>query len=1208
MDNKCFCSNKQMSFRETSHTVASGRLVVVNGAEAVTGFPLRAPNGSATLPSFSFESETNTGIYLTSTGNMTIVTGGRDAVVMSPGSNVALLGGGPATYGNIIPGVGVTYLNASSTAPTGAPNGGSGGLLWVDGLEIKYTNSLGVATSLNKSTGDVAGPAGAVDGTLARYTGTSGKFIESSGVAPLLLAQADVPGAPTYSFVSDATTGMYNPGADNLAFSTGGVRRLNVSTTGVTSDGVIKLIDGTLAAPSVAFDGGGGLFLTSGNIAFFSGSEIGMSVGPNANVTFGGYPPANLGSIVNGSGVVFINEVGVAPTGATTGGVSLWVAGAALMMMTTASATPIDLIGRIEGPASAIGNAVVRFDGTSGALVKSTGQVVVADTGEVAGGTGSVGAPTYAFASDTSTGMYSAAANTLNFSILGAMTTSCGTTSITSTSNILCPAGTEAAPGMSWVGDSDTGFYLAGGVSVASTSGNATGFVASPDANITLCGTEASSYGGGEGVIFLRQASVNATGTATDIGLLYVPTGSVNDLVFYDDSPGPTTLTNRISGPLTSTNRGVLRWDGATGKIVQDSVVTITPSGEVLAPDGTLAAPTYTTAGDPNTGLTTVATDTLNFVAGGVSVLEVSTLGVTLLQVVDVPDGTVGAPSFTFASDLGCGVFHPATADTLTLVGGGTAGLTTVLAGAAPNVTLVSTNTDYGAATSGEGVLLIDNVTVPPSGTATGGARIYVSGTSLIFHADSNHVVNLSTEFIPSIGASVDRAVVRFDGTTGAVQESSFRINDPTALDYPVVGSTAAPTFSFTSDPTSGVYWSSSNSVGISTGGVDRITMSSTAVTIPSQAFQVDTTLRVGGSSGVTHSRSTTKIISNVATASTGAFAWSNNTGAIMNTTANLNLALTNNLVETNGIRVLTVGYDGAAFAVASTGTITSFDFKGGTNQLKVGTTTGCTQTSGTTTITNRMMVVGVNTASPDSDSLDYRFHFVSRGLWLASDDALAVSFGVNPPLGFYKNNCVAWGGLPTIGDSVSGVIFLYDVSTIPSSTQNDAITLYMERASGVFGLGGYTTSQDRTVLDGARERATITLGALSVTHATSTNTDGLTWASLDDYGVNGTLTGEMSTSDDCIALFTATAEWASNSTGYRRLSIMRKTIIGPVYTELNSVTTMSVNGEVTCQTVSFLGNFINATNQLTVQVYQDSTIALNVDLTASFVRYDTLE
>jgi len=505
-------------------------------------------------------------------------------------------------------------------------------------------------------------------------------------------------------------------------------------------------------------------------------------------------------------------------------------------------------------------------------------------------------------------------------------------------------------------------------------------------------------------------------------------------------------------------------------------------------------------------------------------------------------------------------------------------------------------------------VALIDDVSVAPSGTATGGGRLYVTGTSLHYHDDAGGDVDLLNR-VNGTGSSVSGAVARFDGTAGQLQETGFRINDTTALDYPATGSAAAPTFSFSSDSTSGVYWSSTTAIGLATAGADRLTLSSTAVSAPSQPLQADTSLRVGGASGVTTSLSTANLIEDVATASTGAFAWSNSTGSIMNTTSSRDLALSGNLLFANTTNVLSIGHDGTAFAcdyLATAGRYIHLTVAG-TDMLQLRDEQVRLDEPGTAfTITNRMAVVPRNTTS----AYDYAVNSSNRGLLRDSGgNSLMMGLGATKAQYFYKNHNVSWCGLGVLGHSVEGVIFFHDMSIVPSGAQDASqLTLYMELSTGVFGLGGYTApTSARTVLDGARERATITLGSLSVVHATSTNTDGLTWSSSDDYGVNGTTTGEMATSDDCLVCFTATAEWASNATGYRRLSITRKTG-GPTYTVLNSVTTMAVNGDVTAQTVSFFGAIAAATDELTVQVYQDSTLSLNVDLSASFVRYDTDE
>jgi hypothetical protein len=60
-------------------------------------------------------------------------------------------------------------------------------------------------------------------------------------------------GAPTFSFTSDPTNGMYLSAADTLGFSAGGTLRLSVSGTAVTSSVPILAPNGTAGAPGFAF-------------------------------------------------------------------------------------------------------------------------------------------------------------------------------------------------------------------------------------------------------------------------------------------------------------------------------------------------------------------------------------------------------------------------------------------------------------------------------------------------------------------------------------------------------------------------------------------------------------------------------------------------------------------------------------------------------------------------------------------------------------------------------------------------------------------------------------------------------------------------------------------------------------------------------------------------------------------------------------------
>ena len=62
-------------------------------------------------------------------------------------------------------------------------------------------------------------------------------------------------GTPSITFTGDLNTGIYSPGADQLAISTNGVARLTTSTTAVSSSLAIDVPLGAVGTPSLTFTG-----------------------------------------------------------------------------------------------------------------------------------------------------------------------------------------------------------------------------------------------------------------------------------------------------------------------------------------------------------------------------------------------------------------------------------------------------------------------------------------------------------------------------------------------------------------------------------------------------------------------------------------------------------------------------------------------------------------------------------------------------------------------------------------------------------------------------------------------------------------------------------------------------------------------------------------------------------------------------------------
>ena len=135
--------------------------------------------------------------------------------------------------------------------------------------------------------------------------------------------------------------------------------------------------------------------------------------------------------------------------------------------------------------------------------------------------------------------------------------------------------------------------------------------------------------------------------TFTDTGAIKIPAGTelqrpgtpvAGQLRFNDDSDefegydgtawgaisGGGGGSGDVVGPVSATDNAVARFDGTTGKLIQNSAVTIadtsgdiTTGGVVLTANGSVSNPSYSASGDTNTGIYFPAADTIGFVCGG---------------------------------------------------------------------------------------------------------------------------------------------------------------------------------------------------------------------------------------------------------------------------------------------------------------------------------------------------------------------------------------------------------------------------------------------------------------------------------------------------------------------------------------------------------------------------------------------------------------
>lgn len=424
--------------------------------------------------------------------------------------------------------------------------------------------------------------------------------------------------------------------------------------------------------------------------------------------------------------------------------------------------------GNMTGPASATDNALVRFDGATGALVQNSG-AVLDDSNNLSGlallsltntrtGNGTVGTPAYSFTSDTNTGMWLGAADELELSTGGSARFRITNAATVNFVPFYAASGSAGAPGIAFNADTDSGIYYSGGA-VRHVFGGTEHFQVYGDGLLMASGSQLMVDGSGTGSTAAAPALVFSnleltTGlyraAANSIG---VSIGGVQRLRFDATS---TTITEQVLGPNNNSAAPTYSFtsDPDTGMFRNGSDVLDLVSGGVsrlsvrnssivtdvqfLSVDGSAGAPQYSFATDPDTGIYRVLSNRMTLVAGGADILQIdATLGATVVgaNVMSTSAGTSSAPGYTFNSDRDTGFYNSA-ANTIAFatntaergsVNG--AGLWTLGSSGGTEIHRIN----GGTATAGADVLTFSN---GPTGTA-GNPDIYlrlnINGTNYVF-------------------------------------------------------------------------------------------------------------------------------------------------------------------------------------------------------------------------------------------------------------------------------------------------------------------------------------------------------------------------------------------------------------------------------------------------------------------------------------------
>lgn len=294
-----------------------GTTYLENGLFNTTG-KLLTGDGGAGIPSLSFVSDTDTGIYRPDANTLGFSTGGVEQMVISASGNVGIGTTSPYAKLSVVGQVVGEYFTATSTTATSTFSGGlrAGGST---GLYVLQNGNVGIGTSSPVAKLDVVGGINFSNNSNLSQSGVTridgnGRFIPTLGSA----------GTPGVQFLNDSNTGIFSPSGDIIGFSTAGTERLRIDTVGNVGIGTTS----PFAKLSVhGTSGGSPLFLIASSTGG-TATTTHFTVLSNGNVGIGTTTPGSTLSVQGAS-----SDASNAPTafavygggggGGTGGGITL---------------------------------------------------------------------------------------------------------------------------------------------------------------------------------------------------------------------------------------------------------------------------------------------------------------------------------------------------------------------------------------------------------------------------------------------------------------------------------------------------------------------------------------------------------------------------------------------------------------------------------------------------------------------------------------------------------------------------------------------------------------------------------------------------------------------------------------------------------------------------------------------------------------------
>lgn len=218
--------------------------------------------GAAAAPSLTVTGDTNTGIFFPAADNIAVGTNGTERLRVDANGNVgigitaptassrlhtyqttssaltpSITVGAAYTAGNLSHGVGFSINNNPVSAGLYVTEAGGAGAGLIFTTAANYTTPTNTERMRIHASGGVSiGNTTDPGATNLSVTG-SGSFasISASGAGAfggVVSAGLGAVGTPSYTFAGDLNTGIWSPGADTVAVSTGGAERLRIDNDG----------------------------------------------------------------------------------------------------------------------------------------------------------------------------------------------------------------------------------------------------------------------------------------------------------------------------------------------------------------------------------------------------------------------------------------------------------------------------------------------------------------------------------------------------------------------------------------------------------------------------------------------------------------------------------------------------------------------------------------------------------------------------------------------------------------------------------------------------------------------------------------------------------------------------------------------------------------------------------------------------------------